>query len=237
MTSAAELVKLVTLELGGKSPIIVFDDAELDKAAEWTAFGCFCTTGQNCSATSRLLVHESIATEFLDTLLKWMKNIKISDPFDEGCRMGPVISKGQYEKVVKFISTAKSEGATILCGGSRPEMSIRIPYRQLFIDGEWREPFNKNRIPIINPATEEIIELLAIGNESESFRVEDFFNNFFLEMGALGDIPAATAEHVEAAVAAARKALTLNKGVEWGSATGTHRAKYHTTMFHHFPYI
>ncbi|XP_074314799.1 betaine aldehyde dehydrogenase, chloroplastic-like [Silene latifolia] len=121
MSSAAQLVKPVTLKLGGKSPIIVFDDVELDKAAEWTAFGCFCTTGQICSATSRLLVRENIATEFLDTLMKWIKNIKISDPFEEGCRMGPVISKGQYEKVMKFIATAESEGATILCGGSRPE--------------------------------------------------------------------------------------------------------------------
>ncbi|KAK9669375.1 hypothetical protein RND81_13G125700 [Saponaria officinalis] len=121
MSSAAQLVKPVTLELGGKSPIVVFEDVDLDQAAEWTAFGCFWTNGQICSATSRLLVHENIAAEFLDRLVKWVKNIKISDPFEEGCRMGPVVSKGQYEKVLKFISTAKSEGATILCGGSRPE--------------------------------------------------------------------------------------------------------------------
>ncbi|KAL2936088.1 Betaine aldehyde dehydrogenase chloroplastic [Bienertia sinuspersici] len=121
MSSAAQMVKPVTLELGGKSPIIVFEDVELDKAAEWAAFGCFWTNGQICSATSRLLVHESIAAEFLDRLVKWCKNIKVSDPFEEGCRLGPVVSKGQYEKVLKFISTAKSEGATVLCGGSRPE--------------------------------------------------------------------------------------------------------------------
>nr|AEK98521.1 betaine aldehyde dehydrogenase [Sesuvium portulacastrum] len=120
MSSAAQLVKPVTLELGGKSPIVVFEDVDLDKAAEWTAFGCFWTNGQICSATSRLLVHERIAAEFLDRLVKWCKNIRISDPFEEGCRMGPVASKGQYEKVLKFISTAKSEGATVLCGGSRP---------------------------------------------------------------------------------------------------------------------
>ncbi|CAN1301588.1 Betaine aldehyde dehydrogenase, chloroplastic, partial [Linum perenne] len=89
---------------------IVFEDVDLDKAAEWTAFGCFWTNGQICSATSRLLVHESIATEFLDRLVKWVKNFKISDPFEEGCRLGPDISAGQYEKVMKFISTAKSEG-------------------------------------------------------------------------------------------------------------------------------
>nr|ABI95806.1 betaine aldehyde dehydrogenase protein [Kalidium foliatum] len=121
MSSAAQMVKPVTLELGGKSPILVFEDVDLDKAAEWAAFGCFWTNGQICSATSRLLVHESIAADFLDRLLKWCKNIKVSDPFEDGCRLGPVISKAQYEKVLKFISTAKSEGATVLCGGSRPE--------------------------------------------------------------------------------------------------------------------
>ncbi|CAI9754617.1 unnamed protein product [Fraxinus pennsylvanica] len=120
MTAAAPLVKPVTLELGGKSPIVVFEDVDLDKAAEWSLFGCFWTNGQICSATSRLLVHESIASEFLDKLVNWCKNIKISDPLEEGCRLGPVVSGGQYEKVMKFISTAKDEGATILCGGEHP---------------------------------------------------------------------------------------------------------------------
>ncbi|KAM7483238.1 hypothetical protein LguiB_007821 [Lonicera macranthoides] len=121
MTAAAQLVKPVTLELGGKSPIVVFDDVDIDKAVEWTIFGCFWTNGQICSATSRLLVHESIAAEFLDKLVKWTKNIKIADPLEEGCRLGPVVSGGQYERVMKCISTAKSEGATILSGGTRPE--------------------------------------------------------------------------------------------------------------------
>ncbi|TKY73458.1 Betaine aldehyde dehydrogenase 1 [Spatholobus suberectus] len=121
MTAAAQLIKPVTLELGGKSPIIVFEDVDLDKTAEWTIFGCFFTNGQICSATSRLIVHESIATEFVNRLVKWAKNIKISDPLEEGCRLGPIVSEGQYKKVLNFISTAKSEGATILTGGSRPE--------------------------------------------------------------------------------------------------------------------
>uniref|UniRef100_A0A5B6ZGL6 Putative betaine-aldehyde dehydrogenase n=1 Tax=Davidia involucrata TaxID=16924 RepID=A0A5B6ZGL6_DAVIN len=121
MTAAAQMVKPVILELGGKSPILVFEDADLDKAAEWTLFGCFWTNGQICSATSRLLVHESIAAEFLDRLVKWSKKIRVSDPLEEGCRLGPVVSGGQYEKVLKFISTARSEGATILCGGARPQ--------------------------------------------------------------------------------------------------------------------
>ncbi|KAA8542616.1 hypothetical protein F0562_023768 [Nyssa sinensis] len=121
MTAAAQIVKPVTLELGGKSPILVFEDVDIDKAAEWTIFGCFWTNGQMCSATSRLLLHESIAAEFLDRLVKWSKNIKISDPLEEGCRLGPIVSAGQYEKVMKLISTARSEGATILCGGAHPQ--------------------------------------------------------------------------------------------------------------------
>nr|GMC75876.1 betaine aldehyde dehydrogenase, chloroplastic-like [Ipomoea batatas] len=122
MTAAAQLVKPVTLELGGKSPIVIFEDVgDLDKAVEWTLFGCFWTNGQICSATSRLILQESIAAEFVDKLLAWTKNIKISDPLEEGCKLGPIVSQAQYEKVMKCISTAKSEGATILYGGKRPE--------------------------------------------------------------------------------------------------------------------
>ncbi|KAI3499377.1 hypothetical protein L1887_35176 [Cichorium endivia] len=121
MIAAAQNVKPVTLELGGKSPIVVFDDVDIDKAVEWVLFGCFWTNGQICSATSRLIVHESIADEFLDKMVKWAKNIKISDPLEEGCRLGPVVSGGQYEKILKFVETAKSEGATISHGGKRPE--------------------------------------------------------------------------------------------------------------------
>ncbi|KAI6682893.1 hypothetical protein NL676_028806 [Syzygium grande] len=110
MAAAAQHIKPVSLELGGKSPIVVFEDVDLDKAAEWTIFGCFWTNGQICSATSRLIVHESIAAQFIEKLVQWSKNIKISDPLEEGCRLGPVVSGGQYEKILKFISTAKSEG-------------------------------------------------------------------------------------------------------------------------------
>lgn len=121
MTAAAQLVKPVSLELGGKSPIIVFEDVDIEKAVEWTLFGCFWTNGQICSATSRLILHESIAKKFLDRLVEWAKVIKISDPLEEGCRLGPVVSRGQYEKIQSFITNAKSEGATILHGGNRPK--------------------------------------------------------------------------------------------------------------------
>lgn len=121
MTAAAQVIKPVSLELGGKSPIIVFEDVDIDKAVEWTMFGCFWTNGQICSATSRLLVQESIAEEFIEKLVKWTQNIKISDPLEKDCRLGPVVSEGQYKKIFGLISMAKDEGATVLCGGKHPE--------------------------------------------------------------------------------------------------------------------
>ncbi|KAL6325590.1 hypothetical protein AAG906_023435 [Vitis piasezkii] len=121
MTTAAQTIKPISLELGGKSPILVFEDVDLDNAIEWTLYGCFPNNGQICSATSRLLVHENIAAKFVEKLIQWSKSIKISDPLEEGCRLGAIVSEGQYEKILNFISTAKSEGATILYGGVRPQ--------------------------------------------------------------------------------------------------------------------
>ncbi|KAI9109980.1 hypothetical protein K1719_019021 [Acacia pycnantha] len=120
MPTTAQLIKPISLELGGKNLIVVFEDVDLDKAVEWTLFGCFWTNDQICVATIGLITHDNIAEQFLNRLEKWIKNIKISDTLEEGCRLGPVVSKGQYEKVLKFTSTGKSEGATILTGGSRP---------------------------------------------------------------------------------------------------------------------
>ncbi|CAN6248957.1 unnamed protein product [Urochloa humidicola] len=103
MTAAAQMVKPVSLELGGKSPLIVFDDVDIDKAVEWAIFGIFLNAGQVCSATSRLLLHEKVAKQFLDRLVAWAKNIKISDPLEKGCRLGSVISEGQHLRRGFFI--------------------------------------------------------------------------------------------------------------------------------------
>ena len=95
MTTAAQTIKPISLELGGKSPILVFEDVDLDNAIEWTLYGCFPNNGQICSATSRLLVHENIAAKFVEKLIQWSKSIKISDPLEEGCRLGAIVSEGQ----------------------------------------------------------------------------------------------------------------------------------------------
>ena len=114
---AAETLKRVTLELGGKSPNIVFDDADLDKAANGVITGIFSAGGQTCMAGSRLLLQESIHDEFVERLLKITKAARIGDPSDLSTEVGPVATRPQFEKIMKYIDIAKSEGARCVAGG------------------------------------------------------------------------------------------------------------------------
>jgi acyl-CoA reductase-like NAD-dependent aldehyde dehydrogenase len=114
----AQQLKMVHLELGGKNPEIVMDDAELPLALEGVLFGAFGTSGQRCTATSRLLVHEKVYDRFVPMLLERLKTFKVGDPLDESVDMGPVASADQATKVLQYIEIARKEG-TILCGGER----------------------------------------------------------------------------------------------------------------------
>lgn len=119
MRAAAESIKAVSLELGGKSPLIVFDDAEIDSAVAWIMFGIFWNQGQVCSATSRLIVEHSIAPRLIDKLVEAAAGITIGNGLDAGTKLGPLVSKGQYEKVIGFITRA-STSSTLVSGGKRP---------------------------------------------------------------------------------------------------------------------
>ncbi|KAL3160878.1 hypothetical protein ABBQ38_009271 [Trebouxia sp. C0009 RCD-2024] len=109
-----------TMELGGKSALLVFDDADVEKAVEWCMFGVFWTNGQICSSTSRLLVQEGIADAFYKQLKRRAESIKQCDPLREDCRMGPVVSQDQLNKIMGFIKDAEKEGGKLLTGGKRP---------------------------------------------------------------------------------------------------------------------
>ena len=117
--AAARDIKSVSLELGGKSPMIVFDDADLEQVVEWVMFGIFWNQGQVCSATSRLIVQRGIAPRLIERLVEEAKKIKIGDGMGEGVLLGPVVSKLQYDKVMGFIGDGKRE-AKLACGGTRP---------------------------------------------------------------------------------------------------------------------
>jgi len=120
MAAAAEGIRNISLELGGKSPLVIFDDTPLDAAVEWTLFGAFWNKGEVCSATSRLLLHEQIAVPFYERLLAAIAEIPIGAGLDEGVLLGPLISEQQYTKVLGYIEQGRREGLKLLCGGQRP---------------------------------------------------------------------------------------------------------------------
>ncbi|GLI64465.1 hypothetical protein VaNZ11_007737 [Volvox africanus] len=118
--AAAANLRPASLELGGKSALLVFEDADVEKAVEWAMFGAFWTNGQICSSTSRLLVHQDVAPTFLEHLKKRAESINVCDPLTPGCRLGPLVSEGQYHKVLSYIEAGKADGASLLTGGCRP---------------------------------------------------------------------------------------------------------------------
>ena len=115
--AAADCFKRVSLELGGKSPHIIFDDADMEKAANGVITGIFSAGGQTCMAGSRLLLQESIHDEFVERLLKIVRAAKVGDPADASTEVGPVATRPQFEKVMSYIDIAKKEGARCIAGG------------------------------------------------------------------------------------------------------------------------
>jgi aldehyde dehydrogenase (NAD+) len=117
--AARSNLKRVTLELGGKSPNIVFADANLDAAVEGSHVGLFFNQGQCCCAGSRLFVESHVHDEFVEKMLKRAKKTRIGDPFDPATQQGPQVSQEQFDKVMGYISAGKQGGAKLRCGGGR----------------------------------------------------------------------------------------------------------------------
>jgi aldehyde dehydrogenase (NAD+) len=122
MRTAADTVKHLTLELGGKSPNIVFADADLDAAVRGATIGIFYGKGEVCAAGSRLLVDRSIKNEFIEKVAARTKKMSVGDPLDPKTRFGALASKAQLDKVLRYVEGAKREGATLVAGGSRADI-------------------------------------------------------------------------------------------------------------------
>jgi aldehyde dehydrogenase (NAD+) len=133
MKAAAEQISHVTLELGGKSPFLIFPDADLEEAASIAAEGIFYNTGQSCDAFSRTLVHETVHDEFLKLFTEEAAQYQIGDPLQEATTMGPLASEQQYRKFTKYVELGTGEGATLAHGGGA---STRDGYQ----DGWFVEP-------------------------------------------------------------------------------------------------
>ncbi|MFM7204742.1 MAG: aldehyde dehydrogenase family protein [Myxococcota bacterium] len=119
MQRAAVSLKRVSLELGGKNPFVLMEDADLDAAANSLVFGMFRNAGQACGATSRLLVHDKVHGKFMNKVLAKVAKLRVGSPKDTSTDMGPVISRGQEQSILKFIENARKDGAELLCGGHK----------------------------------------------------------------------------------------------------------------------
>lgn len=116
--SASSQIKPVTLELGGKSPNIVFDDANIENAVKGVVSGIFAATGQTCLAGSRLLLQRTIHDEFVDALVALAQTARMGDPMSTDTQVGPVTTQAQYEKILRYIDIAQEDGATLVLGGN-----------------------------------------------------------------------------------------------------------------------
>src|SRR5881409_1934081 len=119
MREAAGTLKRLSLELGGKSPNIVFADADMDAAVKGAMTGIFYNKGEVCAAGSRLFLEQSVHDEFMSKLTDRVKGLTVGDPMDKATRMGPVVSKAQMETVLSYIEAGKQEGARLVTGGGR----------------------------------------------------------------------------------------------------------------------
>ena len=121
MEIASKTIKRVTLELGGKSPNIIFEDADLDGAVPGALSAIFYNAGQSCDARSRILIQAGAYEAFIQKFVAKAKALKVGDPLDPATHVGAIISRKQLEKIENYISIGKEEGAAIACGGTRPD--------------------------------------------------------------------------------------------------------------------
>lgn len=172
MQRAAETVKGVSLELGGKSSLLVLKDADVDLAVEVACGGGFFNAGQMCSATSRVLVADELADEFVARLKARAEAIRVADPFDPNVEMGALVNQAQYQRVLGHIDRGLSAGAKLICGGHRPADLSRGYFLQptIFIDAPldsalWCEEIFGPVICVRSFTSE--AEAIALANDSQ----------------------------------------------------------------------
>ena len=168
-STAAKQMKRVSMELGGKSPNIVFADANLDAAASGAVSGIFAATGQTCIAGSRLLVQNSIKEEFIEKLMTLAKSAKIGDPMQPETNIGPVTTPPQYDKIMEYIDIAQSDGAKLIHGG-KPAKGPNIKGTRFIEPTIFDNVTNEMRI-----AQEEVfgpvLSIIGFDDEEEAIRI------------------------------------------------------------------
>jgi 1-pyrroline dehydrogenase len=146
--AASQTLKRVHLELGGKAPVIVFDDADLEKVVEWIKIGGYFNAGQDCTAATRVIAGPKIEEKLLADLVPAVKGLKVGDPLAEDTEMGPLVSEEQLARVTGFVDRAKQAGAQVLTGGKRINKA-----------GSWYEP----TVVVPKSAKDEIVNKEVFG--------------------------------------------------------------------------
>ena len=170
MTAAAQSnLKRVSLELGGKSPNVVFADADLDAAIEGAYFGLFFNQGQCCTAGSRLFVQESVYDEFVSKMVAKAKSRKVGDPFDPTTEQGPQVSQEQFDRVMGYIDAGQKDGAKLLLGGKR--VGDRGYFIQPTVFGDVKDDMRIAKEEIFGPVMsilkfKDVDEVIARGNST-----------------------------------------------------------------------
>ncbi len=172
LRAAAGTVKKVSLELGGKSPNIVFADADLEKAAAFAVPAGFNNTGQTCTARTRIFVNDSSYDRFLDHLVDQTEQWTVGDPADTATRMGPLISSAQHERVANYIDIGRDEGAALIYGGVRPTAFDAGNFLQPTIFADVSNDMRIAREEIFGPVVsvirfEDEAEVVAAANANE----------------------------------------------------------------------
>ena len=167
---AARLAKF-QLEMGGKNPLVVLDDADLDVAVNCAVNGAYFSTGQRCTASSRLIVTDGIHDKFVDAMASNISALKVDDALAEGTQIGPVVDGGQLEKDLEYVDIGKAEGARLVCGGERLKRGKDGFYMAPALFAETKNDMRINREEVFGPVAtvirvKDYDEALSVANDT-----------------------------------------------------------------------
>jgi 5-carboxymethyl-2-hydroxymuconic-semialdehyde dehydrogenase len=167
MRNGAATLKRFSMELGGKSPVVVFADADLDRALDATIFGVFSLNGERCTAGSRLLLQREIHETFLNRLLERVRRIRVGDPLNESTELGPLIHPDHWTRVAEYLEIGREEGARIGVGGRRPPRLPRGNYLEATVLVDVRNEMRVAQEEIFGP----VLAVIPFADEAEAVRL------------------------------------------------------------------
>jgi betaine-aldehyde dehydrogenase len=165
MRLAADDIKRVSLELGGKSANVIFEDCDFDRAVASAASSALGNAGQDCCARSRILVQQSIYDRFSDALVNAFNAVRVGDPLSEATEMGPLVTKAHRERVLGYIESGRAEGATLACGGDVPAGKGSYLAPAVFLDA--KPEMTIVREEIFGP----VVTVMPFNSEEEAVRM------------------------------------------------------------------